>query len=74
MASVELKNWYKLLLTEICPGHIEHEHSWDSAIYRVEHQTLPVKFLLNFYCMLQDMNLKIGTDNPLVLSYDMIKA
>ena len=37
--------------------------------YRVEHQTLPVEFLLNFYCMLQDMNLKIGTDNPQVLSY-----
>ena len=45
-----------------------------SLQYRVEHQTLPVEFLLNFYCMLQDMNLKIGTDNPLVLSYDMIKA
>ena len=43
-------------------------------IYRVEQQTLPVEFLLNFYRMLQDMNLKIGTDNPLVLSYDMIKA
>ena len=42
--------------------------------YRVEQQTLPVEFLLNFYRMLQDMNLKIGTDNPLVLSYDMIKA
>ena len=24
--------------------------------------------------MLQDMNLKLGTDNPLVLSYDVIKA
>ena len=40
----------------------------------MEQQTLPVDFLLNFYRMLQDMNLKIGTDNPLVLSYDVIKA
>ena len=40
----------------------------------MEQQTLPVEFFLNFYRMLQDMNLKIGTDNPLVLSYDMIKA
>ena len=45
---------------------------WDT--YRMEQQTLPVDFLLNFYRMLQDMNLKIGTDNPLVLSYDMNKA
>ena len=36
--------------------------------------TLPVEFFFNFYHMLQDMNLKIGTDNPLVLSYDNIKA
>ena len=43
-------------------------------VYRVEQQTLPVESLLNFYRMLQDMNLKNGTDNPLVLSYDMIKA
>ena len=43
-------------------------------VYRVEQQTLPVEFLLNFYRMLQDMKLKIDTDNPLVLSYDMIKA
>ena len=43
-------------------------------VYRVEQQTLPVEFLLNFYRMLQDMNLKIGTENALVLSYDIIKA
>ena len=42
--------------------------------YRVAQQTLPVEFLLNCYRMLQDINLKIGTDNPLVLSYDMFKA
>ena len=42
--------------------------------YRVEQQTLLVEFLLNCYRMLQDINLKIGTDNPLVLSYDMFKA
>ena len=40
--------------------------------YRVEHQTLPVEFFLNFYRMLQDMNLKIGTDYPLFLSCDEI--
>ena len=43
-------------------------------VYRVEQQTLPVEFLLNFYHMLQDMNLKIGTDNSLVLSCDEIKS
>ena len=43
-------------------------------LYRVEQQTLPVEFFLNFYHMLQDMNLKIDTDNYLVLSYEMIKA
>ena len=42
--------------------------------YRVEHQTLPVEFFLNFYCILEDMNMKIGTDDPLVLTYDIIKG
>ena len=32
--------------------------------YRVEKRILPVEFFLNFYCMLQDINLKIGRDNP----------
>ena len=45
-----------------------------SIWYRVEQQTLPDEFLLNFYRMLEDMNLKIGTDIPLVLSCDEIKA
>ena len=49
------------------------EEKYKVLLYRVGHQTLPVDFLLNFYCMLQDMNLKIGPDNPLVLSYEMIK-
>ena len=48
-------------------------HSLLVALYRVEQQTLPVEFFLNFYRMLQDMNLKFDTDNPLGLSYDMIK-
>ena len=39
---------------------IFHERIDD--MYRVERQTLPVEFFLNFYRMLQDMNLKIGTD------------
>ena len=29
------------------------------GLYRVEQETLPVEFLLNFYRMLQDMNLKM---------------
>ena len=47
--------------------------NWFFSLYRVEHQTLPVKFFLNCYRMLQDMSLKINTDSPLVLSYAMIK-
>ena len=47
---------------------IEMNNRSFSTTYRVEQQTLPVKFFLNFYRMLQDMNLKFGTDNPLVLS------
>ena len=53
------------------------DRSWSSALncnwkklyimYRVEQQTLPVEFLLNFYRMLQNMNLKMDTDNYLVL-------
>ena len=42
--------------------------------YRVEHQTLPVEFFFNFYRILEDMNMKIGTDDPLVLTYDIIKG
>ena len=53
---------------------IEMNNRSFSTTYRVEQQTLPVKFFLNFYRMLQDMNLKISTDNSLVLSYDMNKA
>ena len=44
------------------------------AIKRVEKRILPVKFFLNIYSMLQDINLKIGTDNTQVLSYDYLKA
>ena len=42
--------------------------------YRVEQRTLPVEFFLNFYTLLQDISLKIGSDNTQVLSYDKIKA
>ena len=47
--------------------------SW-KFVYRVEKRILPVKFFLNIYSMLQDINLKIDTDNPQVLSYDYFKA
>ena len=43
-------------------------------LYRVEQWILPVEFFSNFYTMVQDTSLKIGTDNPQVLSYDGIKA
>ena len=44
------------------------------ALYRVDQRTMPVEFFFNFYTMLQDISLKIGTDYPQVLSYDKIRA
>ena len=43
-------------------------------MYRVEKRIMPVEFFLNIYSMLQDINLKIGTDNSQVLYYDYFKA
>ena len=40
----------------------------------MEKRILPVEFFLNIYSKLQDINLKIGTDNSQVLSYDYFKA
>ena len=42
--------------------------------YRVEKRILPVEFFTYFYSMVQDINLKIGMDDPQILSYNAIKA
>ena len=51
-----------------------NEKCLPSPIYRVEKRILQVEFFLNIYSMLQDINLKIGTHNTQVLSYDYLKA
>ena len=43
-------------------------------LQRVEKRILPVGFFVNFYSMDEDISLKIGIDDPYVLSYDKIKA
>ena len=35
----------------------------------VENRILLVDFFVNFYSMLQDINMKIGIDDPQILSY-----
>ena len=42
--------------------------------YRVENRNLPVEIFVFFYSMFQDIDLKIGVDDPQILYYDTIKA
>ena len=44
------------------------------TLYRVSQRTLPVEFFLNFYGILQHINLKFGIDDVQVLSYAINKA
>ena len=42
--------------------------------YRVENRILPVEILVYFCIMLQDISMKIGMDDPQILSYYTIKS
>ena len=44
------------------------------TFYRVENRILPVEVFVYFYSMVQDINLKIGIDDPQALLYHTIKV
>ena len=69
-----LSKWLWRLLWTRFRRNLWRNFGYRLGLYRVEHQTLPVEFFLNFYRILEEMNMKIGTDDPLVLSYDIIKG
>ena len=72
-------NVFPTLLVTFCFGSFSKSsfpprNSFPLWLYRVEKRILPVELFLNIYSMLQDINLKNGTDNSQVLSYDYSKA
>ena len=56
---------------EIFPGLREQ---YEYVYYRVENRILPVEVFVYFYSMVQDINLKIGIDDPQALLYHTIKV